>query len=464
MLHHQPNETEEVRRRTATKPRADDVQARIVDRGGRPVVSIEQVSTRPDGKIVRRRVEIDAERFAGLSDVVRARLDHGGWREAEMPRPDVARDRSAVRGGTDRRETKADLEPGRAKEYWPVVSVHKTLSTGAIVSVDRTFTSRRAAEKHAFRSSGRAALAVPMPAPYNQGEKLVVAETEASPKLASLIRYHREYEREYGDRLERLAEQGRVAEERRWTGSETFGDKARAHAAGELVWSRTAGGTRAQVFSKIDDTGERRRSVVLTWNERGEDGSLKEVSTHHDLRALLEIYRRFRNSERPEREEKRCVMGVWRGAGKPEKDQKVVFEGLDGVGGPLWAAPLGEKASPRVEGARPVYVVCRPTDEQGVYRVLGSTKNLQLAETRLADIERVHAKAQRNRSDWAFERLSNLAAQYDPWDKNLKAFVDRLARRETSQDRKSRDLERQERRADIQPEHDGREQGRGPRH
>lgn len=463
MLSRQPNENEESRLKRAANQRADELKARIVERDGKPVVSIEQISMSSNGKPVKKRVEIDLKRFSGLLDIARAHLDHGEWREARMPRSDVAANRSTGDKEPKRQKSKSEPEPKQAKEYWPVVSVHKTLSTGAIVSVDRTFTSRQAAEKHALRSGGRAALAVSMSIPHKQGEKLVIAETEASPKLKSLIRYHREYEREYGERLERLAERRRLAEERRWTGGESFGKRASAYSPGRLVWSKTVGGARADVFSKFDAKGVERRTVILTWRERQKDGSLKEVSTEHDLRSLLELHRRFRNSERPEREEtRRCVMGVWRGAEKPRKDQRITLETQGGAGGRSWVAPVGEKPTPSPDGSRPVYVVCGPTNEQGVYRVLGSTKDLGLAETRLADIERVRAKAQRDRSDWAFERLSTLAAQYDPWDRNLKTLIDRLARRGNSEDRASRNVEQKERPANVQPHQDGR--GRGFHH
>lgn len=419
----------------------EDLRIRLVYPPGRadgaPNVEITRTVERPGGAPSRQRLEIEGERLRDLADLILPLLEKEKRREPDRrPQPEAKREETEERPRREptRREKAFNLEPKPAEIYWPVVNVEKTLTTGAIVVVERTFQDRQQAELFSRNSANRATLSVPMNTDYKPGEKLVVAESEASAKLGRLIREQREFEREYGPVLENLAAMRKQEEARRWTGKEAFGKKSRDYAPGELVWSRTVGRTKAEIFSKIDEQGRERRTMMVTKTVRRKDGSLKEVATQHDPRVLLELYRQARATLPEAREQReRYRLGVWQGDAKPKKGQEVTLSSSVGVdlakekvvGRLDRVVPLGGRAAKESQGP-PLYVVCEPTATRGVSRVLGFTKDRETAQTRMASMQRVYDKARKSERAGAYEQLSALLTKYAPKNQQLRSFLDRM--------------------------------------
>ena len=184
-------------------------------KGDRPTVEITRTTENPDGTKDRQSFVIDYERLADVVELLAPIVRQVGEREK-------AEERNTERAASD---TLNPTESVPVLQHWTVVTVDKTLDSGAIVRVKRTFNDPTEAELFAFKEDRRAMLSEPLETEFKPGEKLVVADTESSPKLKRLIRDMRVFEKDY---IQRKGHHPRV----KWT------PKSRPQNPNFLLWSR----------------------------------------------------------------------------------------------------------------------------------------------------------------------------------------------------------------------------------
>ena len=324
----------------------------------------------------------------------------------------------------------AEKDPEKP-EFWPVVRVVDVLQTGAIVKVERSHTNQTDAELYSFKEERRATLNHPLAHEWDQGNKLVVAESEMSPKLKKLVEERRQYELEYG-----RPEQSREMTRDPVPPPQTLGElsapaEGRSLRPGAEVWSkRLDENTRASLFERVDEYGEKHSSIFITQAVQQPNGTTREVTTELDRKGLLAHHARLTNErEREPKSQQSLELGVWFGyRKKPTAGEEVTINKQQGIEpSQNRIDPLGYNSPYRPDGP-PRYVVCAPTEKPGIYRVVGHTLDRKLAETTMRKMAVARERDGNLKESAVLERLANLVARHEPNDIQLKAGLSHLVK------------------------------------
>ena len=207
------------------------------------------------------------------------------------------------------------------------------------------------------------------------------------------------------------------------------------------------GRTRADLFVKIDGKGNKRETLLLTKAVRQKNGTFKEVTTEHDPRILREIYRKFRSHERATKADRsRFQIGIWYGEKAPVKGQEVRNTGkarldreTNRVVNELGrVTPLG--TAPQRDPERPtLYVVSERTTRAGISRVVGFSKDLDLARSKMSKLERDGQMPDGGGRSAMYAELASIVSKHEPGNGRLKEGLKRLLDEDRLQKERTRE-------------------------